>query len=118
MAQLLNKDDVRTARCGEFTAADIGKEVCVMGWAQRQRDLGSLIFIDLRDRSGILQLAFDEQTDKAVFDTAFSVRSEFVLLAKGVIRARGEGAVNKNLPAGEIEVAARELRVLAEHFNL
>lgn len=113
MAQLLNKDDVRTARCGEFTVADIGKEVCVMGWAQRQRDLGSLIFIDLRDRSGILQLAFDEQTDKAVFDTAFSVRSEFVLLAKGVIRARGEGAVNKNLPTGEIEVAVRELRVLS-----
>ncbi|MBR5538365.1 MAG: aspartate--tRNA ligase [Clostridia bacterium] len=113
MAQLLNMDDNRTARCGEFSAKDIGREVCVMGWAQRQRDLGALIFIDLRDRSGILQLAFDEQTDRAVFDTAFSVRSEFVLLAKGVVRARGEGAVNKNIPTGEIEVYVKELRILS-----
>ncbi len=113
MAQLLNKDDNRTARCGEFSAKDIGREVCVMGWAQRQRDLGALIFIDLRDRSGILQLAFDEQTDRSVFDTAFTVRSEFVLLAKGVIRARGEGAVNKNIPTGEIEVYVKELRILS-----
>ena len=113
MAQLLNQNDNRTARCAEFSAKDIGREVCVMGWAQRQRDLGSLIFIDLRDRSGILQLAFDENTDREVFDTAFSVRSEFVLLAKGTIRARGEGAVNKNIPTGEIEVAVKELRILA-----
>ncbi|MBQ7660565.1 MAG: aspartate--tRNA ligase [Clostridia bacterium] len=113
MAQLLNEEDVRTARCGEFSAKDIGREVCVMGWAQRRRDLGSLIFIDLRDRSGILQLAFDDATEKAAFDTAFTVRSEYVLLCKGVIRARGEGAVNKNLPTGEIEVAARELRILS-----
>ena len=113
MAQLLKAEDSRTARCGEFSAKDIGREVCVMGWAQRRRDLGSLIFIDLRDRSGILQLAFDETTDKAVFDVAFSVRSEFVLLAKGRIRARGEGAVNKNLATGEIEVAVTELRILS-----
>ncbi len=113
MAQLLNQNDNRTARCAEFSAKDIGKEVCVMGWAQRQRDLGSLIFIDLRDRSGILQLAFDENTDREVFNTAFTVRSEFVLLAKGIVRARGEGAVNKNIPTGEIEVAVSELRVLS-----
>ena len=113
MAQLLNQNDNRTARCAEFSAKDIGREVCVMGWAQRQRDLGSLIFIDLRDRSGILQLAFDENTAREVFNTAFSVRSEYVLLAKGTIRARGEGAVNKNLPTGEIEVAVSELRILA-----
>ena len=91
MAQLLGKEDTRTARCGEFAAKDIGKTVCVMGWAQRQRDLGSLIFIDLRDRSGILQLAFDEKTDKEVFDRAFTVRSEYVLLAKGTVRARRGG---------------------------
>lgn len=113
MAQLLGKEDTRTARCGEFTAKDIGKTVCVMGWAQRQRDLGSLIFIDLRDRSGILQLAFDEKTDKDVFDRAFTVRSEYVLLAKGTIRARGEGAVNTKMATGEIEVAVHELRILS-----
>lgn len=113
MAQLLGKEDTRTARCGEFTAKDIGKTVCVMGWAQRQRDLGSLIFIDLRDRSGILQLAFDEKTDKEVFDRAFTVRSEYVLLAKGTVRARGEGAVNKKMATGEIEVAVHELRILS-----
>ena len=113
MAQLLGKEDTRTARCGEFTAKDIGKTVCVMGWAQRQRDLGSLIFIDLRDRSGILQLAFDEKTDKEVFDRAFTVRSEYVLLAKGTVRARGEGAVNTKMATGEIEVAVHELRILS-----
>ncbi|MBR5011479.1 MAG: Asp-tRNA(Asn)/Glu-tRNA(Gln) amidotransferase GatCAB subunit C, partial [Clostridia bacterium] len=113
MAQLLNANDNRTGRCAEFSAKDIGREVCVMGWAQRQRDLGSLIFIDLRDRTGILQLAFDDNTDREVFNTAFTVRSEFVLLAKGTIRARGEGAVNKNIPTGEIEVAVNELRILA-----
>ena len=113
MAQLLREEDNRTARCAEFSAKDIGREVCVMGWAQRQRDLGSLIFIDLRDRTGLLQLAFDEKTGREVFNTAFTVRSEFVLCAKGVIRARGEGAVNKNMPTGEIEVAVRELRILS-----
>ena len=113
MAQLLQQDDVRTCRCGELRSADLGKEVCLMGWAQKQRDLGSLIFIDLRDRSGIIQLAVDETTEKDAFKTAFSVRSEFVLLARGVVRARGEAAVNRNLPTGEIEVAVRELRILS-----
>ena len=113
MAQLLQQNDVRTCRCGELSRADLGKEVCLMGWAQKQRDLGSLIFIDLRDRSGIVQLAVDETTEQDAFQRAFSVRSEFVLLARGVVRARGEAAVNKNLPTGEIEVAVRELRILS-----
>lgn len=113
MAQLLQQNDIRTCRCGELRSADLGKEVCLMGWAQKQRDLGSLIFIDLRDRSGIIQLAVDETTEKDAFKTAFSVRSEFVLLARGVVRARGEAAINKNLPTGEIEVAVRELRILS-----
>ena len=113
MAELLSKNDKRTKYCGEFTSADIGTNVCVMGWAQKQRDLGGLIFIDLRDRSGIIQLAFDENTPKDVYQSAFKVRSEFVLCAKGIVRARGEGAVNKNIPTGEIEIAVSELKILS-----
>ena len=112
MAQLLNQNDNRTARCGEFSAKDIGREVCVMGWAQRQRDLGSLIFIDLRDRTGIVQLAFDDSTDREVFSKAFGVRSEYVLLAKGVVRRRS--SVNPDIPTGEIEIEVDLLKVLGE----
>ena len=94
MAELLTAKDKRTCLCAEISAADVGREVCVMGWSQKQRDLGALIFIDLRDRSGIVQLAFDDATDRAVFDRAFGVRAEYVLCAHGVVRRRGEGAVN------------------------
>ena len=111
MAQLLTNNDKRTCYCAELSENDIGKNVCVMGWAQRQRDLGALIFIDLRDRSGIVQLAFDEDTDKGIFDTAFSVRSEFVLCAHGTVRARS--SVNPNIPTGKIEIAVTELKILS-----
>ena len=113
MAQFLTENDKRTHLCGELSAKNIGERVCVMGWAQKQRDLGALIFIDLRDRSGILQLAFDTNTDKKIFDDAFGVRAEYVLLAKGVVRMRGEGAINKNLPTGEIEVQVDEFKILS-----
>ena len=73
--EVFEKNDKRTHYCGTLTTADIGKRVCVLGWAQKQRDLGSLIFIDLRDRSGIVQLAFDETTDREIFDKAFGVRA-------------------------------------------
>ncbi len=106
------KADKRTHYCGTLTAANIGEEVVVTGWCQRQRDLGSLIFIDLRDRTGIVQLAFDDSTDRAVFDKAFGVRAEFVLAAHGVVRSRGEGAINKNIPTGEIEVYVDSLKIL------
>ena len=108
------KNDKRTHYCGTVTKADLGKEVCVLGWAQKQRDLGSLIFIDLRDRTGIVQLAFDDSTERASFEKAFTVRAEFVLCAKGTVRARGEGAVNKNIPTGEIEIAVKELKILTK----
>lgn len=111
MAELLNNSDKRTKYCGEFRESDIGSRVCVMGWVQRQRDLGGLIFIDLRDRSGIVQLAFDENTKKDVFDTAFAVRSEYVLCAKGTVRMRS--SLNENLPTGHIEIAVDELKVLS-----
>ena len=112
MANLTEKDK-RTCLCAELTEQDIGREVTLMGWVQRQRDLGKLIFIDLRDRSGIIQLSVDENTDRESFDTAFGVRAETVLLARGTVRSRGEGAVNPKLPTGRIEVAVCELRVLS-----
>lgn len=102
----------RTDYCGTLTAKDLGREVVVCGWVQRQRDLGALIFIDLRDRTGILQLAFDEQTDKDVFEKASSARSEYVLMARGIVRERS--SKNKDIPTGDIEVEVKELRILAK----
>ncbi len=113
MAELLCSEDKRSCYCAELSARDLGRRVCVMGWTQRQRNLGSLIFIDLRDRTGIVQLAFDEKTEQSIFDKAFSIRSEYVLCAKGTVRSRGEGAINPNLPTGEIEIAVDELKVLS-----
>ncbi len=113
MAELLTAKDKRTCLCAELSAAHVGETVCVMGWAQKQRDLGALIFIDLRDRSGIVQLAFDDATEREAFDKAFTVRAEFVLCAHGTVRRRGEGAVNKNIPTGEIEIAVSELKILS-----
>ena len=78
----------RTDYCGDLRIGDVGREVTVCGWVQRCRDLGQLIFIDLRDRTGIVQLAFNDKTDKEIFDKAFSCRSEFVLAAKGVVCER------------------------------
>ena len=102
----------RTDYCGTLTAKDVGRTVTLCGWVQRQRDLGSLIFIDLRDRTGIVQLAFDENTDKAVFDKAFSARSEYVLAAVGKVRERS--AKNTEIATGEIEVEVTELRILGK----
>ena len=113
MAEFLTAQDKRTCMCAELSAADIGKTVCVMGWVQRCRDLGALVFIDLRDRTGLLQLAFDDDTDRTVFEKAGSCHAEYVVAAHGVVRARGEGAVNKNIPTGEIEVAVTELKILS-----
>ena len=102
----------RTRYCGTLRGADAGREVTVCGWAQRQRDLGGLIFIDLRDRTGIVQLAFDEETDRAVFRKATGVRAEYVLAARGTVRERS--AKNADLPTGDVEIAVAELRILAE----
>ncbi len=102
----------RTHYCGDLRLANAGEKVTVAGWVQRQRDLGSLIFIDLRDRSGIVQLAFDESTEKEIFDKAFAVRSEFVLMAEGTVRERS--SKNTEIPTGEIEIAVSDLRVLSK----
>lgn len=79
MSEFLGANEKRTHYCGTLREEHIGKKVCVMGWVQRQRDLGSLIFIDLRDRTGIVQLAFGENTDREIFEKAFSCRAEYVL---------------------------------------
>lgn len=113
MAEFLSDKDRRTHYCGVLNRENIGQEVCVMGWVQRQRDLGALIFIDLRDRTGIVQLAFDDDTDREIFDKAFSARAEYVLAAHGVVRSRGEGAINPNMPTGEIEIYVKQLKVLS-----
>ena len=102
----------RTHYCGDLRLSDAGKTVTVAGWVQRQRDLGALIFIDLRDREGIVQLAFDEATAKDVFEKAASARSEYVLMAQGVVRERS--AKNTEIPTGEIEIEVTDLRVLAK----
>lgn len=101
----------RTDYCGNFTLADAGREVTVCGFAQRRRDLGSLIFIDLRDRTGIVQLAFGETTEKEIFEKAFTVRSEYVLMAKGTVRERS--SKNKEIPTGDIEIDVSDLRILS-----
>ena len=100
----------RTHYCGELRAEDEGAAVTLFGWVQRQRDLGQLIFVDLRDRTGIVQLAFDEATDRTVFDKAFALRSEFVVAARGGVRIRS--SKNPELPTGDIEIAVEELRIL------
>ncbi|HCA05520.1 MAG TPA: aspartate--tRNA ligase [Ruminococcaceae bacterium] len=102
----------RTDYCGDLRLSDVGKEVTVCGWVQRCRDLGQLIFIDLRDRTGIVQLAFNDTTDKEIFDKAFACRSEFVLAAKGTVCERS--AKNKDIPTGDVEVLVTDLRVLSK----
>ncbi len=102
----------RTHYCGTLTKNEIGNEVVVCGWVGRQRDLGALIFVDLRDRTGIVQLAFDDNTDREIFDKAFALRSEFVVMAKGNVRMRS--SINTEIPTGEIEIEVNELKVLGE----
>ncbi len=102
----------RTHRCGELTAAQIGQEVCVMGWVQRRRDHGGLIFIDLRDREGIVQLALDPDRDMESHKKAELVRNEFVLAARGTVSARPEGTVNPKMKTGEVEIEISELLTL------
>ena len=104
----------RSHRCTEVSNANVGETVTVMGWVQKRRNLGSLIFIDLRDRSGLLQLVFDEpQIGATGFEKAGTLRSEFVIAVTGVVQKR-TAAVNENLKTGDIEVIAKELRVLSE----
>lgn len=103
----------RTHRCTELSSANVGQEVVVMGWVQRRRNLGQILFITLRDRSGLLQLSFGEQTDKEVFEKAETLRSEYVIAARGMVVSRGSDA-NKSMKTGDIEIDVKELRILSE----
>jgi aspartyl-tRNA synthetase len=102
---------MRTHYCGELNQENSGQEISVCGWVNRRRDHGGVIFIDLRDKKGILQVVVDPD-DEALFSTAESVRNEFVLKITGLVRPRPEGTINKDMPSGEVEVLALGLEVL------
>lgn len=103
----------RSYRCGELGITNVGETVTVMGWVQKQRNKGGLIFVDLRDRAGLLQILFEESIcGTEVFEKAAKLRSEFVVAVVGKV-AKREGAVNENLATGEIEIQANELRILS-----
>ncbi len=102
----------RTNMCGELRMEDVEKEVVLNGWVAKQRSLGSLIFVDLRDKTGITQVVFDETTEKEIFDLASSLRSEYAIGVKGVVRERS--SKNPDIPTGDIEVVATELTVYSQ----
>ncbi len=111
MAEFLGNTK-RTDYCGDVRDGHVGKTVTVMGWVQKARDLGVLCFIDLRDRTGIVQLAFDEGTEASVMEKAKSARSEYVLAATGTVRERD--SKNPNIPTGNVEIYVSELKILGE----
>ena len=104
----------RTHRCGELSLEDVGKKVTVMGWTQVYRNLGGVIFIDLRDRTGILQLVARVEDSKEVFEKADMVRSEYVLAAVGEVVKRDADTVNEKIKTGQIEIRMTELRILSK----
>jgi aspartyl-tRNA synthetase len=108
------KDWKRTHDCGSLRGDDIDREVILMGWVNRRRDLGKVTFIDLRDRSGLTQVVFDREFDKISHGKAGMLRNEWVIAVKGVVTARLAGQENPDLPTGAVEVKARELKILNE----
>ena len=102
----------RTHYCGTLRRENEGETVTVCGWVQRNRDLGGLIFTDLRDRTGIVQLAFDDKTEKVLFDKASTLHSEYVIMATGTVRIRS--SKNSEIPTGDIEIEVKELKILGE----
>ncbi|MBD5560623.1 MAG: aspartate--tRNA ligase [Clostridia bacterium] len=103
----------RTAMCGDITEADIGEEVTLMGWVDARHDLGSLIFIDLRDRTGLMQIVFDKSAYSGSFEAVESLRSEYVIAVKGKVVRRSEDTINPKIPTGTIEVRADALKILS-----
>src|SRR5437899_12337792 len=99
----------RSHSFGELTSANQGQEVLLIGWVNRWRDHGQLLFVDLRDRDGITQLVFNAENNADLHRLAKTLRSEFVIAARGQVRVRGKGLTNPNLKTGEIEVMASEL---------
>jgi aspartyl-tRNA synthetase len=113
MAEALG-DLVRSHYCGELRESHVGKTVTVMGWAATRRDLGGVVFVDLRDREGLCQVVARPEVSKEAHAAADHVRSEYVLAVTGEVRARSEDTINPNLETGKVEVVAREIRVLSE----
>jgi len=111
MAEALNGLK-RTCMCGEVFEDKVGQKVTVMGWVQRRRDLGGLIFIDLRDRTGIVQVVFGDEINKEAFEKAHSIRSEYVLAVTGEVVLRE--SPNPNMPTGKVEIKAEQLKILSE----
>lgn len=104
----------RTDMCGVLRTSDVGREVIVNGWVDRVRDNGGVLFLLVRDRSGIIQCTFDKSVDAELFNIAFTCRTEFVVAVKGKLVARDAAAINKKMPTGEVEVIASELRILSK----
>jgi aspartyl-tRNA synthetase len=104
----------RTHMCGALRASDAGKKAVLMGWVNRRRDLGNLIFVDVRDRSGVTQVVFSEEANTALHEKAELLRNEFVIAAIGTVKLRDANTINKNIPSGGVELVADELRILNE----
>src|SRR5262245_36564090 len=108
------EDLKRTHTCGALTGSDQGQDVLLMGWVDRRRDHGQLIFVDLRDRDGITQVVFNAEKNPDVHRAAKALRSEFVIATRGKVLRRENGLANPNLKTGEIEIGAEELWILSE----
>jgi aspartyl-tRNA synthetase len=104
----------RTHMCGELRASDAGSRVVLMGWVNKRRDLGSIVFIDLRDRSGVTQVVMNRESNAASHDKAEALRSEYVIAVIGTVKLRDANTINKNIPTGEVELVAEEVRILNE----
>jgi aspartyl-tRNA synthetase len=104
----------RTHMCGALRACDAGKPAVLMGWVNRRRDLGSIIFIDIRDRTGVMQVVFNRELNPALHDRAAQLRNEYVIAAIGEVKRRDSDTINRNIPTGEVELVAEELRILNE----
>jgi aspartyl-tRNA synthetase len=104
----------RTHMCGALRASDAGKKAVLMGWVNRRRDLGNLIFIDLRDRTGVTQVVINAERDAAIHEKSEALRNEYVIAVTGTVKLRDASTVNKNIATGEVELVAEELRILNE----
>jgi aspartyl-tRNA synthetase len=100
--------------CGALRASDAGKKAVLMGWVNRRRDHGNLLFIDLRDRTGVSQIVFNAERDTAIHEKAGALRNEYVIAVSGTVKLRDANTINKNMPTGEVELVAEELRILNE----
>src|SRR5438874_5399405 len=100
--------------CGTLRPSDAGKKAVLMGWVNRRRDLGNIIFIDLRDRSGVTQVVFNRELNPPAHDRAEALRNEYVIAAIGTVKLRDSDTINKNIPTGEVELVVQELRILNE----